>query len=193
MTPTKAASWSAGAATAAAAWTTGDVKLSLKTVADSGWILANDGTIGDASSSATTRANADTSALYTLLWTNVSDTYAPVTGGRGASAAADFGAHKPIAITKMLGRALAIAGTGSDLTARTLGQTLGEETHVLTTTEMPAHTHKYTSGGNTAGGGGGGPVGFFSGTNAADTASAGSDGAHNNMQPTSFLNVMIKL
>lgn len=33
------------------------------------------------------------------------------------------------------------AGTGSGLTARTVGQSGGEETHLLTTAEMPAHTH----------------------------------------------------
>lgn len=68
--------------------------------APSGWVEENGGTIGSASSGATTRANADTSALYAHLW----DTYdnstlviqssagSPTT--RGASAAADFAANK---------------------------------------------------------------------------------------------------
>ncbi len=94
-------------------FTTGDVKLTLKTSADTGWVLMNDGTIGSASSSATTRANADTESLYTLIWTNITDQWAPVTGGRGASAAADFAANKPLMLPKTLGRALAGYGTGT--------------------------------------------------------------------------------
>lgn len=179
---------------ASAVGSTGDIKLTLKTAADAGWLMCNDGTIGSASSGATTRANADTSALYTLLWTNVSNTYAPVTGGRGGSAAADFAANKPIALTKMLGRALAVSGTGSTLTARTLGQTVGAETHALTIAELAAHTHPQqgdtvvANAGATAQGGGG--AGWTLG---GTTQSTGSGDAHNNMQPTSFLNAMIKL
>ena len=40
------------AATPATAFTTGDIKLTLKTTADAGWAMFNDGTIGDASSGA---------------------------------------------------------------------------------------------------------------------------------------------
>ena len=56
----------AGIALSQSAFTTGDVKITLKNVADSGWVIMNDGNIGDASSSATTRANADTQNLFTL-------------------------------------------------------------------------------------------------------------------------------
>lgn len=94
-------------------FSTGDVKLTLKTVADAGWVLMNDGTIGDASSGATTRANADTSALFTLLWSNTANTDCPVSGGRGASASADFAAHKTMQLPRALGRALACYGSGS--------------------------------------------------------------------------------
>ena len=97
---------------AASSFTTGDVKTTLKTAADAGWVMMNDGTIGDASSGATTRANADTQALFTLLWTNVSNTNCPVSGGRGASAAADFAAHKTIALPKMLGERWLRPGAG---------------------------------------------------------------------------------
>lgn len=181
---------------AAGAWGTGDVKLTMKSVADPTWVLCNDGSIGDASSAATTRANADTAALFALIWTNVSDTFAPVSGGRGASAVADFAAHKKITLTKMLGRALAIAGAGSGLTARALGTNVGEETHLLTGPEsgVAAHAHNIPVQNNDATGlvgrgNGGGvtnvPTDVSGPTNAAS--------AHNNMQPTSFLNAMIKL
>lgn len=177
------------------AWTTGDVKATFKTVADSGWVMINDGSIGSATSGATTRANADTAALFSLLWTNVSDTYAPVSSGRGASAAADFAANKTLTIPKMLGRALGFAGTGSGLTARTLGQTVGEETHVLITAEMPSHNHTMHGFEGTISPAGtvyiGDSNGGTPGTEVTDNT--GGDGAHNNMQPTTFMNVMIKL
>lgn len=174
-------------------WTTGDVKVTLKSVADSGWVLATDGTIGDASSGATTRANADCEALYTLLWANLPDSVAPVTGGRGASAAADFAAHKPIQVGTIVGRALAVAGTGSGLTARTLGEIVGEETHQLTVDEMPAHNHSITLKNAYVNDGGGSHVADESGAGTQNTSEEGGDQAHNNMQPTTFLNVMIKL
>ena len=190
---------------------TGDVKLTIKTVADPGWVMCNDGTIGSASSGATTRAHADTQALYTLLWNNVSDTYAPVSTGRGASAAADFAANKTIALTKMLGRALGIGGAGAGLTARSLGQTVGAETHTLTTAEAPLRSHSHgvndpghshTYWGNVINDATGTGVEVATGnaqtgvSTTGITIQANGDGSatpHNNMQPTSFLNAMIKL
>lgn len=94
-------------------WSTGDVKTTLKNVADSGWVLMNDGTIGNGSSGGTTRANADTEALFTLLWNNISDTWCAVSSGRGGSAASDFSANKTIRLPKAIGRALAGYGTGT--------------------------------------------------------------------------------
>lgn len=126
-------------------FTTGDGKLTLKTTADSSWVMANDGTIGDALSGGTTRANADCEDLFTLLWTNISNADAAVSGGRGANAAADWAAHKTIALTKQLGRALVIAGAGSGLTSRTLGSTAGAETVVLTEANLASHTHSGTT------------------------------------------------
>lgn len=191
-------------------FTTGDVKLTLKNAADVGWVIMDDGTIGSALSSATTRANDDTEALFKLLWNNISDTYAPVSGGRGLSAQADFDADKTITLPKTLGRALAVAGSGAALTARALGENLGEETHTLTEGEMPAHVHSGPShthpvGINSVNGVTQGSAGIYGTTGAndttinsnaggtGDTGSKGGGSAHNNMQPTSFLNVMIKL
>ena len=178
------------------AFTTGDVKLTFKTVADIGWVMMNDGTIGSASSSGTTRANADCQNLFTLLWNNISNANCPVSSGRGASAAADWSANKTIALPKALGRALAIAGSGAGLTTRNLGDTTGEETHTLTQAEMPSHSHSYTApmsaGQDLAPWACPGGYAGSTGTSST-TGGAGSGGAHNNMQPTSFLNVMIKL
>ena len=208
----------AASAASILAFTTGDAKLTLKATADSGWIMADDGSIGNGASGASNRANADTEDLFTLLWDNVSDTYAPVSSGRGASAADDFAANKTITLTRTLGRSLGVAGAGASLTSRALGEYLGAETHALTEAELASHTHTatVTDGGHshtqtylTSGAGTGNSVSggaFVAGqTNATNTtasattgitvanSSTGSGTAHNIMQPTSFWNVMIKL
>lgn len=79
---------------------TGAVQAFRRTSAPAGWIKENGGTIGSATSGATTRANADTQALFTLLWSQFNNTRLPIqtssgaAGTRGASAAADFAANK---------------------------------------------------------------------------------------------------
>jgi microcystin-dependent protein len=82
-------------------------------------------------------------------------------------------------------------GTGAGLTARSIGQSGGEQSHVLTTSEMPAHFHTL-QGGNTVtllGLAGTGGVNGFTGTgtrNSTDVSVTNMQGAgatHNNMQP----------
>lgn len=196
-------------------FSTGDVKPTLKTTADSGWVMLNDGTIGDATSGGTTRANADTSALYALLWANCANAQCAVSTGRGGSAAADFAAHKTLALPKALGRALSAAGAGSGLTSRVLGLTTGQETIALTTTELPTHNHTVNDPGHThvqrrddlggasdalnAGnvanstvlGGDGGPT--RSSTTGITTNNNGTGTAFTLMQPSAFVNWMVML
>lgn len=80
-------------------------------------------------------------------------------------------------------------------TAKTLGQKGGEETHVLSVAELATHTHKTglstTLAFGSAGGGYSAVAGFAQ--NNADTSSAGSNAAHNNLQPFVGLNYMIKI
>jgi hypothetical protein len=204
------------------AWSTGDVKSTIKTVADTGWLMMNDGTIGNVSSGANF-AGTPAQVLYALLWNNVTNTYAPVTGGRGANAAADWAANKPIALLAVLGRALGFAGAGSGLTSRALGQTAGVETQPIAQANLPNVTLPATSltgattlslalnSDNTSGAVGavgsniliGGAhtsvqTNLDGGSTAATTIGGnvplgGSGTALNIMQPTVFLNVMIKL
>jgi hypothetical protein len=175
-------------------FTTGDAKPTYKTTADPGWVLisADPYTIGSASSGANF-ADATAADLYSLLWTNVSNSFAPVSGGRGVSAAADFAANKTLGIPKLLGRALCIAGAGTGLTLRSLGQTLGEETHTMTLAELVAHTHTYTRFLNFTNFAGGAATLSNNSSTSDNTGSTGSSTPFNVMQPSSFLNVMVKL
>lgn len=93
-----------------------------------GWIILNGGTIGNAASNATTRGNADTEALFTLLWTDFPTLVIKTAGGvvttRGASAAADFAANKQLTIHDARSRFLrwSDSGLGYD-TGLTVGST----------------------------------------------------------------------
>jgi len=167
---------------------TGLAQFYMGTTAPAGWVLANGGTIGNASSGASNRANADTEDLFTLLYNSMADAQAPVSGSRGAGAAADFALNKTITIPDMRGRAP--VGTGGTAPA-THGDNGGSETHTLIEAEMPSHTHTANlnvlsprSGGGTTGGGS---------IVIQITGSTGGDGPHANMQPWVSLSFVIKL
>ena len=82
-------------------------------------------------------------------------------------------------------------GTAISGPANTVGSSGGAETHTLTTAEMPSHTHSYSAGNYVSGytgtleGRSGAPTGKTTGT-------AGSNGAHNNMQPSAVVRKLIK-
>lgn len=130
----------------------GKISYFMRSTAPSGWIKANGFTIGNASSGATGRANADTSALFTLLWAEFSNTLLPIqdsTGAassRGASAAVDYAANKRLPLFDL--RAEFIRGAddsrGID-TARVLGSSQAQsiEAHTHTT---PASVNNPTGG-----------------------------------------------
>lgn len=262
-------------------FSTGDVKPSYSTSL-SGWVSLNDGTIGDGTSGGTTRANADTQDLFELLWGNVTNANCPifdssgVISTRGASAAADFAAHKRLQLPLWRSRVAGATGTGTvnlvftadsgtdlltfqsnqsfytgtaftvansggalpnplapattyyaiyqsattiqvattlanaiagtainlttngsgtntatiTLTARSLGDYAGEETHALTIAEIPSHTHFYNEITT-------GPTGIQGGATdgevTATSSATGGSTAHNNIQPSTFLNWFIKL
>lgn len=189
-------------------WTTGDVKLTYKQTADIGWILINNNSIsiGNSGSGATYNPSKkdaqnnpyQTEALFKLMW-NVAgvsfQTYSGASTSKGSTAAADWSANKRIVIPAMLGRALAVSGNG-----HSLGSITGTETVTLNVNQIPSHNHKITL--NTANGRDANPASdarFSSGDcwygwqRTATTTSVGGGQAHNNMQPTVFLNVMIKL
>jgi len=82
--------------------------------------------------------------------------------------------------TAIAGRVIVgIDGTQTEFD--TLDETGGAKTHQLSAAEMPSHTHSYTTGGGSSGYAPGG-WGVNQGQSVA-TTSAGSDTAHNNLQP----------
>jgi hypothetical protein len=90
-----------------AAQRTGDIRVSNNSFYPYGWLLMDDGSIGSPSSGATNRANTDTFPLYNLIWNSVNQAWAPIPGGRGASAIIDFTANKAMLLTRALGRVFA--------------------------------------------------------------------------------------
>jgi microcystin-dependent protein len=198
-----------GAATAAIQalaedfFSTGDVKLTLKTAADAGWLLFDDGTFGDAASGASSRTNVDTAALFTLLYNNCSDADCPILNSAGAAttrgaqgtAATAFAAHCRMTLPKTLGRALAVSGAGAGLTTRTLGSKTGVETFTQTTNELVSHNHPINNPANLSNAT---PNALTPGSSTAGLVSPtigniGSGNPSTIVQPTVFLNCMVKL
>lgn len=215
---------------------TGAVVFTLASSAPSGWLMFNDSTMGSVSSGAGSADN-NNLALFNILFASpFTDSTCPLLTSTGSattraaqgSASAAWAANCRMSLPKMLGRALAVAGSGSGLTTRVLGSTVGEETHLLTLTETPTGITSSgsasvsgaispsaggffvtTSGSMSAGATGnitgGALFAFFanaqpivsgvsaslSGTSSV-TSNNTSGGAHNNMQPSSFMNAIVK-
>jgi hypothetical protein len=140
-------------------FTTGDAKLTLKAVADAGWLMMDDTGIGSAASGAA-HPGSQYQALFTLLFNNITDVWCPILTSTGAattraaqgSAAAAWAANCRMTLPRQLGRALAVGGAaGAGLTARIVGGYMGEEAHAITTAEMPMHSHAIADPGHTHG------------------------------------------
>lgn len=110
---------------------TGDIIIGWSTAARTGAVRLNGGTIGNAASGATERANADTADLFAFCWNTFADFYCPVSGGRGASAAADFAANKTLTLLSGQGRAL----FGADTMGGTVAN-IAQLSRTVTTTNL---------------------------------------------------------
>jgi microcystin-dependent protein len=128
-----------------------------------GYVWANGTTIGDASSGATGRANADTVVAFTRLWNATSNTVFPIKDSsgaattRGLTAAADFAAHKQLPVpdrrdvttigkTDMGGlsaRGLVLQ-SDTGIAVATLGAIGGMSMVALTSNQNGTHTHTFT-------------------------------------------------
>lgn len=116
--------------------TTGDTMWRLQGGTRTGWVRMNEKTVGNTGSGATERANADTESVFTYLWNNCADTVAPVSGGRGATAAADFAANKTITVPTMQG----IVAGGLDDMGGTAANRLQVATTITTTNSSATAT-----------------------------------------------------
>ena len=103
-------------------------------------------------------------------------------------------------VPDLRGRVPMGAGTGDGLTARSLGDEVGTETHTLTTAQMPSHNHNVqenSSNGTILGGhftpGGSSYAGNI-GSSAAPVfvTNTGGGGSHPNVQPSLVTNYIIK-
>jgi microcystin-dependent protein len=138
---------------------TGDYKWSAQTADHGNWLLCDGGTVLRSSS------------LGTLLVS----LGLPFGVGDGSTT---------VNIPDPAGRSLLAAGSGSGLTTRSIGDSGGEETHQLTISEMPAHTHDAPNSKNfiTSTGSSGAAGGGWNSVETS-TASTGGDGSHNTMHP----------
>lgn len=118
-----------------------------------GAVRANGRTIGSALSGATERANADCEILFTTLWARHDNARAPVIGGRGVSAAADWTGGKQLTLPDYRGRsplgldtmgntsANRLSGVTFDIgNASTPGSTGGGARVTLTEAQLPVVT-----------------------------------------------------
>jgi len=183
---------------------TGDIKTSYLATTPLGWLPMNDSTIGNAASNATYQGQY-TFQLFCTLYTTVSNTYAPLNDSSGSpiartgsgntmtDAITDFLANRQLTMPLALGRALAVAGSGSGLTPTTLGQNSGVESITLSSANMPSTVPTNSSGINTNRVNTVGSGGTFVPTNASNGFNGGSGNPFSNIQPTTYMNVFIKL
>lgn len=182
---------------------TGDVRITINNFGF-GWVLMNDGGIGDAASGATTRKNLDTFPLYNWLWNNVGVVYAPMvdTNPYGASSIADFSANRAISLTKQAGRLIAgigVPSSGSNTGNNwALGQNTGNELDTLVLSNLPDHTHNAPGGTQFALKGAGGGL-FAAGLNETSGGITGGitgfpgQTAINIQNPVAYQNIWMKL
>lgn len=154
-----------------ASWAPGDIKASLSDSQPEGWLLCDGRQVNR--------------TTYATLFVAIGGTFG---SGDGLTT---------FNLPDFRGRTLIGSGQGTGLTARTIGQSGGAETHTLTESEMPSHDHVIP-----------GAVNLSSGTTvtriemelsntqppeSVNSNVAGGDGAHNNMQPYAVVHWFIKV
>lgn len=185
----------------------------LGTLAPSGYVMLDGLTIGNRASAATAINGASTAMknLYLHLWNNLANTEAPVSGGRGASALADFNANKTLTLADLRGR-LPVGRDPTSLRitgATVLGASGGSESVSTSTAQtsisiaqLPLHNHTFTSSSNAFQTNDQGGINNIQPTglpNARQTAQTGSGTGHSHtytnsvVQPYSLFNWIIKV
>lgn len=167
---------------------TGDLKATLRNTSDPGWVLAYGQTVN--ASAGTVYAN-----LYNYANTNsLIGAGKPFSGTQGAFVLPDFRSQAMVGLDNMGGSAKNVI---SALNA--LGATTGAATHTLTVSEMPSHDHEPSGGGYAGIWSSNGSVGTNNTTAAGNgmlvinLVNTGGGAAHNIVQPSYGVNIMIKL
>ena len=168
--------------------TTGDWKFTIKTAPDSGYILYNgDGTIGSATSGASILASTIAEKLFKSIWNNCLNPECPVDGTRGASADIDWILNKRIHVPAIYNKVFA------SRTGQAMAASEGEVSHILSTSELSIHSHNYENKDALTNSTGGGNVNIWQLWRQIATSFTGNSDAHNNMQPTIYFSIMMKL
>jgi hypothetical protein len=173
---------------------TGDIKIRYDTAILTGFVRANGNSIGSAISGATELADSTAQALFQFLWGV--DTTLAVSGGRGATALADWTANKRLTLPDWRGRIIAgLSGMGNSDSGLFSGVTFGHGSATALGSygggysksipvgalpshqhnvflHDPTHSHNYSpaTGANIFGAGG--ALAFYYNTTAAVTASS---------------------
>lgn len=130
-------------------------------------------------------------ATYPSLFTVLSTTYGSADGTHFN--VPDLRGRVPVGVGTGTGGGASGTGLptgGSALTAVARATWKGEETHTLSTPEIPSHSHTFTV---TTGGGSGAASGSGTGGSTPSTDATGGGGAHNNIQPVMGLSFCIKI
>ncbi len=153
----------------------GDLKVTARSTAPSGWILS----YGQSISKTT----------YPDLFLAIGYTY----GGSGDNFnVPDLRGRTPIGLDNMGGSSANVLTNAYTPNRNTLGGNIGEQTHTLIISEMPAHTHTMVRG-NLDASGVYGAAGNDPTFGLATTSSTGGDQPHYNVQPGIMLNWLIKI
>lgn len=107
-----------------------------------GYVRMNGRTIGSVGSGATERANDDTEDLYVWLYDRLPNSICPVSGGRGANAAADYAAGKTLQLPDMRGK----APFGLDTMGNSAANVLQVSTTITTTNASATATVASSTG-----------------------------------------------
>lgn len=176
---------------------TGAFQHFMRAAAPTGWVVSGS-TIGNVGSGAG-RANADTWELFTLLWTDFSDTTSAVltsagaASTRGASATADWTAGKRLTVPDVRGHFIRsldssrgvdsgrVLGTAQDAAVGTHGHTATASTSVASN---GAHTHRLPGGSDAGTAETGLNTTSWGSRNGNSTAAVASAGAHTHTATT---------
>ena len=185
----------------------GMVSLTYRTSAPAGWVLLPQNNdvlsphIGNASSGATIRANADCADLFAVLWAHpATQLYSSggATLGKGGSASEDFANNRAISFPPYGGRVPAFPAKGTSFAPWIIA---GSDSLALATENIPDHTHPFSviaKNTDASGSGGicGGAIntekdGQFDGTTAVPYETHGK--AFDNRQNTVYFNYIVSL